>query len=378
MMGFLRLNFSISKLARSLLIIFLWLVGQLPFPETYASTVRLPKHRIDLWFKDVPLRTLLGVMGDLGSMNLVLSEKIEGQTSIQIKQIPWDDAFHVILAQNQLAFEPIGNAGLLWIAPPDEIQLSQKNLSFSSGTEFNKSGQVMIEARIVEADQRFARNLGVKLGIHSNNPTPNQSSHQTGWDLSASGVNGFLPASTSITLLNKSATQLLQLELNGLEANGTGNIVANPRVVTANGIKASIEQGTELPYQSGNKEGSKIHFRKANLKLEVTPKILSNRQVMMDVEINKDSVGMKTEQGYAIDTKNLRSQITVDDGGTAVIGGIYLQTNREDVVKIPLLGDIPLIGRLFSHQAKMNDKTELLVFITPTLIETNPAHKSAP
>jgi type IV pilus assembly protein PilQ len=169
-------------------------------------------------------------------------------------------------------------------------------------------------------------------------------------------------------MLSKGASQLLQIELNALETNGQGNIIANPRIVTADGVKALIEQGTELPYQTSNKEGSRIHFRKANLRLEVTPKITPHGQVLMQVEISKDTIGMKTEQGYAIDTKNLKSQISLEDGGTAIIGGIYLHTQRNDTVKIPFLGDLPFIGALFKHQAKLNDKTELLVFITPTLI----------
>jgi type IV pilus assembly protein PilQ len=342
-----------------------------------AQSNDLPKHAIHLSFEKIDLRKLLTLMSELGKMNFVLSESIGGHTQVNLSHATWSDSFEAILAQNHLAYLPIGK--LLWIAPSDELgayqsaTLKRAQTNTQSQLTHGKS-QVMIEARIVEADQRFARNLGIKLGAQSAKDSGKDrasNKYKLSSELSAEGLNGFDPASTSITMLSKGASQLLQIELNALETNGIGNIIANPRIVTADGVKALIEQGTELPYQTSNKEGSKINFRKANLRLEVTPKILPLGQVQMQVEISKDTIGMKTEQGYAIDTKNLKSQISIEDGGTAVIGGIYLHSERNDVVKIPFLGDLPLIGSLFKHQAKLNDKTELLVFITPTLI--NPA-----
>lgn len=342
-----------------------------------AQSNDLPKHVIHLSFEKIDLRKLLSLMSELGKINFILSESIAGHTRLRLSNAAWDHAFEGILAQNHLAYLNIGN--LIWIAPSDELGAYQNSSLKRSQTHTQSqtatgSSQVMIEARIVEADQRFARNLGIKLGAQSakgGNKDQESNKYKLSSDLSAEGLNGFDPANTSITMLSKGASQLLQIELNALETNGNGNIIANPRIVTADGVKALIEQGTELPYQTSNKEGSKIHFRKANLKLEVTPKILPYGQVLMQVEISKDTIGMKTEQGYAIDTKNLKSQISIEDGGTAVIGGIYLHSARNDIVKIPFLGDLPLIGSLFKHQAKLNDKTELLVFITPTLI--NPA-----
>jgi type IV pilus assembly protein PilQ len=139
--------------------------------------------------------------------------------------------------------------------------------------------------------------------------------------------------------------------------------------MTADQVKAIIEQGTELPYQSSSANGgNKIQFRKANLRLEVVPKIHIDGKISLLVGINKDSVGMKTEQGYAIDTKNLSSEVTVENGGTVVLGGIYQTTERNDEVKVPLLGDIPFLGWLFRNQSRLKDKTELLVFLTPTII----------
>lgn len=364
------LNIIFFKFSLGTLLIFILNNG-------HAQSNLLPQQLINLSFQKIQIRQLFHLLSDLGKINLVVSDSISGHVEVNLHQAKWSDAFQAILAQNNLVYLTIGN--LIWITSPEELNTHKSHLQLNSKTTVPiRQSQVMIEARIVEADQRFARNLGVKLGARPNDLNaknqqgdiqPSSKQLNLSSDLLAEGLNGFLPASTSITMLSKGATQLLQLELNALEANGNGNIVANPRVVTANGVKALIEQGTELPYQTSNKEGSKIHFRKANLRLEVTPKILAHRQVMMHVEISKDTVGMKTEQGYAIDTKNLKSQITIEDGGTAVIGGIYLHTQRNDFVKIPFLGDLPIIGSLFKHQAKMNDKTELLVFITPSLIE---------
>lgn len=338
-----------------------------------AQADHLPKHTIHVSFEKIDLRKLLNLMSELGAMNIVLSDSIKGHTQLNLNNAAWNDVFEAILAQNQLAYLTIGN--LLWIAPPEELSIYQnaslKQFTHSSSKSSKGDSQIMIEARIVEADQRFARNLGVKLGgqfAKGGAQNLENNKYKASSDLSAEGLNGFDPASTSITMLSKGASQLLQIELNALETNGQGNIIANPRIVTADGVKALIEQGTELPYQTSNKEGSRIHFRKANLRLEVTPKITPQGHVLMQVEISKDTIGMKTEQGYAIDTKNLKSQISLEDGGTAIIGGIYLHTQRNDTVKIPFLGDLPFIGSLFKHQAKLNDKTELLVFITPTLI----------
>jgi type IV pilus assembly protein PilQ len=255
----------------------------------------------------------------------------------------------------------------IFIGPPTELAELQKILKNTSRqSSLIIPQQVLIEARIVEADYRFARNLGVKLGHQQ--ALNSQLQTNSSIDLSAGGLNGFEAPVTTITMLRKGASSILDFELSALESDGNGNIIANPRIITANKTLATIEQGTELPYQSNSKEGSKVQFRKANLKLEVTPTI-NHQHILLDVEISKDSVGMKTEQGFAINTKHLKSQILVENGGTVVIGGIYLQTERDDIVKVPLLGDIPILGKFFQHQSTLKDKTELLVFLTPSLID---------
>ena len=140
-------------------------------------------------------------------------------------------------------------------------------------------------------------------------------------------------------------------------------------MITADQVKALIEQGEELPYQTATSSGATaIQFRKANLKLEVTPQITPEGNVILDVTVNKDSVGRVTAAGFAIDTKHIKTQVLVENGGTVVIGGIYTQTERNDVNKVPLLGDIPYVGNLFKNTVRSANKTELLVFITPKVI----------
>jgi type IV pilus assembly protein PilQ len=154
-----------------------------------------------------------------------------------------------------------------------------------------------------------------------------------------------------------------------LEADGRGKIVSSPRVVTADQVKALIEQGTEFPYQSATSSGAtSVSFRKANLKLEVTPQITPEGGIILDVDINKDSRGETTAAGIAINTKHVQTQVLVENGGTVVIGGIFEQQDSEDIAKVPLLGDVPVFGNLFKNKAKSSRRSELLIFITPRTI----------
>ncbi|QWE29622.1 secretin and TonB N-terminal domain-containing protein [Polynucleobacter sp. AM-7D1] len=341
-------------------------------PEVTSSGNR-KDGRISLQFSQIEVTELLEVLAKMGDTNFLLSESIQGKISVDLKDTPWQTALHSILASRGLRL--VRNGDIYWIGPHAEIQSFQKYrredaaLPFG-GDHINSPRQILIEARIVEADQRFARELGVKLGYQANgvgnqpdqNPTANL-------DLGGTGLAGFNPATLAATLVSKNAARLLQMELSALESDGQGKILSNPRIMTGDQVKATIEQGTELPYQVSSQSGSKLQFRKANLRLEVLPKIHPDGKISMLVGINKDTIGMKTEQGYAIDTKNLSSEVTVENGGTAIIGGIFQTTERDDEVKVPLLGDIPLIGHLFRHKSKLADKTELLVFLTPTVLD---------
>ncbi len=253
--------------------------------------------------------------------------------------------------------------------------------------------QVMIEARIVEASDSFGKSLGVRLGGRPFNTTnnvmfgstyiapnvPAGTAPRLGGNLGTNagdfvnlpgvGQNGFQAATFAISLFNSSLTRLLNLEISAMEADGKGKIVSSPRIVTADQVKALIEQGTELPYQTATSSGAtSLAFRKANLKLEVTPQITPEGNIILNVDINKDSVGRSTVNGFAIDTKHIQTQVLVDNGGTVVIGGIFEQNEREDETKVPLLGDLPGVGNLFKSRTRTATKSELLVFLSPKML----------
>jgi type IV pilus assembly protein PilQ len=260
--------------------------------------------------------------------------------------------------------------------------------------------QVLIEARIVEAADSFGRELGVRLGTSTTNPGGRaviggnylgvgastgqippvnylgaeqfvDAVSPSGYfvNLPSLGINDRDPATFAISLFNSSLNRFLNLELSALEADGKGKVVSSPRVVTADQSKAVIEQGTEIPFQTATSSGATaIQFRKATLKLEVTPQITPEGNIILNVQVAKDSVGGATAAGLLINTKRVETQVLIDNGGTVVIGGIFEQEEREDTTKVPVLGDIPYMGALFRSKSRRLDKTELLIFLTPKVI----------
>ncbi len=268
--------------------------------------------------------------------------------------------------------------------------------------------QVLIEARIVEASDTFGKSLGVKLGgadlraqqggtggysLGGGNsvafgtsyvnvvpttgaggtlvlPTDGGTSSSPYFvNLPAAPQNGYNPATFAVSLFSAAANRFLNLELSALEADGKGKVVSSPRVVTADQIKALIEQGTELPYQVASSSGAtSIAFRKANLKLEVTPQITPEGSIILALDVTKDTVGQQTAAGFAINTKHIQTQVLVENGGTVVIGGIFEMTENDDETKVPVLGDLPGIGNLFKSRSRIANKQEMLVFITPKVV----------
>jgi type IV pilus assembly protein PilQ len=188
--------------------------------------------------------------------------------------------------------------------------------------------------------------------------------------LPAVGLGGLNPATLAVSLFDAvNTSRFLNLEMSALEADGRGKIVSSPRVVTADQVKALIEQGTEFPYQTATSSGATaVAFRKANLKLEVTPQITPEGSIILDVDVAKDSRGETTTQGIAINTKRVQTQVLVENGGTVVIGGIFELLETEDVSKVPVLGDIPYVGNLFKNKTTTTNRSELLIFITPRVI----------
>lgn len=246
--------------------------------------------------------------------------------------------------------------------------------------------QVLIEARIVEASDTFGKSLGIKLGggaatgVNGNTGVGVSlgSSYVDGVsgttsgsfvNLPAQGQGGYSPANIALSIFGQAAGRFLNLELSALEADGKGKVVSSPRVVTADQIKALIEQGTELPYQVATSSGAtSIAFRKANLKLEVTPQITPEGNIILALDINKDTVGQSTAAGFAINTKHIQTQVLVENGGTVVIGGIFELNEIDSETKVPLLGDLPGVGNLFKTRSRTANKQEMLVFITPKVL----------
>ena len=434
-------------------------------------------EKLSLNFQNVEVRAVLQVIADFTGLNIITSDTVNGNLTLRLKDVPWDQALDIVMQAKGLDMRK--NGSVIWIAPKDELLTKEKleleqraqiaeleplktetfQLNYQKAEAFKlvfgldsaadsknrilskrgsavidprtnqlfvtdiaskledirrlvkktdiASRQVLIEARIVEADDKFSRNLGAKLGfadlrtlrggdsgyqLNGNSRGALTGTYQgvgeqtgqvalqvpTGSDLGgnsqfinlpAAGINGANPASLAISLFSAAANRFLNLELSALEADGKGKIISSPRVVTADQLKALIEQGTELPYQQATSSGAtSVSFRKANLKLEVTPQITPDGNIVLDVDVNKDSVGVETRAGFAIDTKHVKTQVLVENGGTVVLGGIFQQTERNTVAKVPFLGDVPVLGNLFKTTARTNDKTELLIFITPKIV----------
>ena len=246
--------------------------------------------------------------------------------------------------------------------------------------------QVLIEARIVEASDSFGKSLGVKLG---GGGSAGASGDKPGISLGSSYVAGSAattsgnfvnlpstgalgsnsPGQFAVSIFGAGADRFLNLEISALEAEGKGKVVSSPRVVTADQIRALIEQGTELPYQVASSSGAtSIAFRKANLKLEVLPQITPEGNIILTLDVTKDTVGQSTPAGFAIDTKHVQTQVLVENGGTVVIGGIFTESSTDTETKVPFFGDLPGLGILFRNKAKEIQKREMLVFITPKVI----------
>ncbi len=437
-------------------------------------------EKLSLNFQNIDVRSLLQVIADFTNFNIVTSDTVQGNLTLRLKDVPWDQALDIILQAKSLGMKRSGN--VLQIAPKEELAAKEKaeleaqaairdlepmrtqsfQLNYSKAadiaTQLTSSGgsggggagatgargllsargsviaeprtnqifvsdipsrliqveemiakldvavrQVLIEARIVEATDTFGKSLGVKLGggdlrgirggdagysVGGGNRIAlggnyNAIGATTGAfessaltsltsqmvNLPASGLGGVSPTSFAISLFSSAANRFLNLEISALEADGKGRVVSSQRVVTADQTKALIEQGTEFPYQQATSSGAtSIAFRKAVLKLEVTPQITPEGNIILDLDVNKDSPGTPVEGGMSINTKRVRTQVLVENGGTVVIGGIFELNERESENKVPLLGDIPVVGNLFKNRVKQAEKQEMLVFITPKMI----------
>ena len=336
------------------------------------------------------------------------------QRAEDVRKMIADQGARLLSPQGAITADPLTNQLVVQDSPDRVAQIRGLVKKIDVAAK-----QVLIEARIVEAGDSFSRSLGVKLGFTDRSrsgyrtvPDPldpsktidlpvrrdsgavfggtlqgvTDLSGQTNTNgigrpatvdnssinfpalVSAAGVN---PATFAVSLFRSGLSQFINLEISALETDGKGKVISSPRVVTSNNVKAIIEQGTEIPYQQTTNLGAtSTTFRKANLKLEVTPQITPSGDVVMDVDVTKDSVGtLLTNAGYTINTKHVQTQVKIENGGTVVIGGIYQEESQNSESKVPFLGNIPLLGNLFKTKNRNTSKTELLIFLTPHLLD---------
>ncbi len=416
-------------------------------------------ERLSLNFQDIEVRSVLQLLADFTGLNLVVSDSVEGNLTLRLKNVPWDQAMDIILKTKGLAQRRAGN--VILIAPTDEIAAREK-LELESRkqveelerlrTEFIKVNyakaqdmadllkqeensilsvrgavsvdvrtntllvkdtnlslvnvrqllaeldvpirQVLIESRVVIANDDFSKELGVRFGVSRDS----QGLQEDGSTAIASGTldgvtslanddtfNALDGLNVNMPVLNPAGSfalalaklplgTLLEMELSAAQIEGRGEVVSSPRVITADSHTAKIEEGVEIPYLSLDDGTATLKFRKAVLSLEVTPQITPDDRVIMDLNVHKDSVGETVSfQGGlsapSIDTRNVQSQLLVDNGQTVVLGGIYETIQSTQVTRVPFFSDIPIIGNLFKSTSTIDDRSELLIFVTPKILQ---------
>jgi len=243
--------------------------------------------------------------------------------------------------------------------------------------------QVLIESRIVIANDDYSKEIGARFGVRAAGgavgsggliSTSGTAAGNTGTIPPVPGdFNVNLPAAGSagsIALAFLSSRYLVDMELSAMQTEGRGEVISTPRVITANGKKATIEQGQDVPYQSSSGNGgTNVQFKKAVLSLDVTPQVTPDNRVLMDLTVSNDSIGQFIQGNPAINTKRVTTQVLIKTGETVVLGGVYQQSNTKSATKVPLLGDIPLLGSLFRNDLKSASKLELLIFVTPKILQ---------
>lgn len=408
-------------------------------------------QKISLVFDSADIRSILQLIGDVSGLNILASDDVNGSITLRLIDVPWDQALELVLETADLGKIRQGN--VLRIMPKERIRAmaqadlqSQKKeieeaplesrvfrISYSSVDDMktvisdlltergniiadarNKQmivkdvpsvldemnaligqidqpeKQVMIEARIVEANTNFSRDLGVKWGLGFDNDSDANPGTGVGSNNLASsnlGLGGaFLitpPAQGSVGSAGASLglsfgtvgvdTLTMDLRLSALESAGKGKIVSTPRVTTLNGEAATISQGTKIPYTTVSETGTETSFESAELKLEVTPEINPDGSVILEINASNSAVGTIVPTGtgnaVSIDEKKAETKVLVRDGETTVIGGIFVEDERDADTGVPFLKDVPLLGRLFKSTLKTRDRRELLIFITPRILE---------
>ncbi len=438
-------------------------------------------ERLSLNFQDIPVRAVLQLIADFTSLNVVVSDSVDGNLTLRLKNVPWDQALDIILKAKGLSKRESGT--VMMIAPSEEIAAQEKidleaqqsitelapirsaffTINFAKvgelaslftggkndnggedgGEKSSNTGilsprgsviidertntlivkdteeviseirrtlkkldipirQVMISSRIVIAQDEFTKELGSRFGVTRAASNANGFGVTTGTFEGAdtiassgianitaggspepftipSGVNaadrlnvnlGTTGAAGSLAFAVLSGSSLIDLEISALQAENKGEVVSSPRVVTADRHEAHIEQGVEIPYLSATSSGAtQVQFKKAVLSIVVTPQITPDDRVIMDLSVTNDTVGDIFSGIPSIDTREVGTQVLVNNGDTVVLGGIYQQITRDEVEKVPFLGDIPLIGYFFRHTLESDERRELLIFVTPKILK---------
>jgi type IV pilus assembly protein PilQ len=432
--------------------------------------------KISLDFQDIEVRRVLQLLADFTGINMVAADTVQGNITLRLKDVPWDQALDIILKTKNLDKRRNGN--VIWIAPVAELIKSEEDeakaiaqsvklapiqteylrLSYAKAADVFKlvtdsrkeagknTGvnnqdslalesllssrgsivsddrtntlivndtaqnidkirkmvdlldvqvqQVMVEARIVRASTSFTKEMGVKWGIlsqgiNSNNDLLVGCSDQTLWDLKTPDDDGKYtiqrpdnlnvdlgvtnPAGQIAFSLISLSDFMLDLELSALQADGYGEVISTPKVLTGDKQKAKVATGQEVPYQTTTNSASgstaTTSFKEALLSLEVTPSITPDGKVQMQLDIAKDSIAGEAPNGELILNKNtITTNVLVNNGETVILGGVFEQTTSNSQTKVPFLGDIPYIGRLFRKDTKSDDKQELLIFVTPRIV----------
>ena len=442
----------------------------------FSETKEYEGQRLTLNFQDIETRAVLQLLAETSGRNIVVSDTVQGNVTLRLRNVPWDQALDIVMTTKGLDMRQNGN--VIIVAPAEEIAaretadleakqaISELEPVYSEFLQVNyaKAGdlaalisadggggnsmlsergsiavddrtntlliqdtaerlqdirrmvttldvpikQVLIESRIVVVSDDFSRDLGVRLGLTAFNENSTDgittiSGTGAGTDTMIGSVlenladpaNGTIypvqvpqlgnrynvnvpitDAAGRFALAILESDFLVDLELTALEAEGRGEIVSTPRVITANQKEARIEQGVEIPYQQSASSGaSTIQFKKAVLSLTVTPQITPDNKIIMDLKVHKDNVGDIISTGGlggtvpSIDTRSIETQVLVADGQTVVLGGIYETERRETINKVPFLGDIPILGNLFKSRSRIDNKAELLIFVTPRILE---------
>jgi len=441
----------------------------------FSESKEYEGQRLTLNFQDIETRAVLQLLAETSGRNIVVSDTVQGNVTLRLRNVPWDQALDIVMTTKGLDMRQNGN--VIIVAPAEEIaaretaDLEAQNAirelepmyseflqvnyakagdlanlisSDSGNTLLSERGsiavddrtntllvqdtadhlqnirrmvrtldvpikQVLIESRIVVVGDTFSRDLGVRLGVTgiyesgTNSGGTFISGTGSGTNTMVTSAIGNLadPANGTIfpvavpSLSNRynvnvpiaeaagrfslailESDYLVDLELTALEAEGYGEIVSTPRVITANQKEARIEQGVEIPYQQSSSSGATtVQFKKAVLSLTVTPHITPNNNIIMDLRVHKDNVGEVISTGGlggtvpSIDTRSVETQVLVKDGQTVVLGGIYETERRETVNKVPFLGDLPVVGFFFRSKQRIDNKAELLIFVTPRILE---------